>query len=87
MDQLVKKLVLLFIGLVASVLTFAQTDSSKVAMNELVASEREFPMADTLRANGMIYVVVGVLVIVLIGLFAYLISVDKKVSKLEKNRD
>lgn len=41
-------------------------------------------MADTLRSNGKIYVVVAVLVILFIGLFAFLISIDRKVSKLEK---
>ena len=42
-------------------------------------------MADGMRSNGKIYVVVGVLVIILIGLFAYLISIDRKVSRVEKS--
>jgi uncharacterized membrane protein len=41
-------------------------------------------MADMMRTNGKIYVVVAVLVTILIGLFIYLISVDRKVSRLEK---
>jgi len=41
-------------------------------------------MADQLRADGKIYVVVGVLLIVLIGIFIYLTRLDSKVSKLEK---
>jgi hypothetical protein len=42
-------------------------------------------MADGMRSNGKIYVVVGVLVIILFGLFGYLISVDKKLSRVEKS--
>jgi len=41
-------------------------------------------MADTFRAEGKIYVVVAIVLIVLIGLFVYLFSMDKRVSKLEK---
>jgi K+-transporting ATPase A subunit len=42
-------------------------------------------MADALRSSGKIYVVVTVLVIILIGLFLYLVNTDKKISRLEKN--
>ena len=41
-------------------------------------------MADTLRASGKIYVVVLVVTVILTGLILYLIRLDKKVSKLEK---
>lgn len=41
-------------------------------------------MADKMRENGMIYIVVGVLLLIIIGLLIYLIAVDRKVSKLEK---
>jgi hypothetical protein len=41
-------------------------------------------MADVMRSNGKIYVVVAVLVTILIGLFIYLISVDRKLTRLEK---
>jgi len=42
-------------------------------------------MADGMRSDGKIYVVVGVLVIILFGVFAYLMSIDRKVSRIEKN--
>ena len=42
-------------------------------------------MADALRSSGKIYVVVTVLVIILIGLFLYLVNTDKKISRMEKN--
>ncbi|MEN9885388.1 MAG: CcmD family protein, partial [Bacteroidota bacterium] len=42
------------------------------------------PMAFDMRSNGKIYVVVAVLLTIMIGLILYIISVDKKISKLEK---
>jgi hypothetical protein len=42
-------------------------------------------MADALRSSGKIYVVVTVLVIILIGLFLYLVNTDKKISRIEKD--
>jgi CcmD family protein len=48
--------------------------------------QKEKPqMADVMRSNGKIYVVVAVLMIILSGLFVYLISLDRKLSRLEKN--
>lgn len=41
-------------------------------------------MADGMRSNGKIYVVVAVVTTILVGLIAYMIRVDKKVTKLEK---
>ncbi len=41
-------------------------------------------MASVMRSNGKIYVVVAVVLTILFGLFAYLIRLDKKISKLEK---
>lgn len=45
----------------------------------------DIEMADRLKADGKIYVVVGVVLIILIGLLLYLISIDRKVAKMEKN--
>ncbi len=47
----------------------------------------EVEMADALRANGMIYVVVLVLAVVMAGFIAYLIATDRKVSRIEKELD
>ena len=41
-------------------------------------------MADALRQSGKIYVVVTAVVIIVAGLLCYLISLDRKVSKLER---
>lgn len=50
----------------------------------LSASAQEAEMADTMRANGKIYVVVAIVLVILLGLISYLISIDRKVSNLEK---
>ncbi|MBS1947549.1 MAG: CcmD family protein [Bacteroidetes bacterium] len=42
-------------------------------------------MAGVMRSNGKIYVVVAVLVIILLGLLFYLVRLDRKISKMEKN--
>jgi CcmD family protein len=41
-------------------------------------------MADEMRSNGKIYVVVAVLVTIFIGIILYLIRLDRKLTKLEK---
>lgn len=41
-------------------------------------------MADGMRSNGKIYVVVAVCLIILIGLFLYVMNIDRKLRKLEK---
>jgi len=41
-------------------------------------------MASVMRSNGKIYVVVAVVLTILFGLIAYLIRLDRKISKLEK---
>jgi ABC-type sulfate transport system permease component len=41
-------------------------------------------MADALRQSGKIYVVVTVVTVVLAGLLAFLISLDRKVGRLER---
>lgn len=41
-------------------------------------------MADKMREEGKIYVLVGIIGIVFAGIVVYLISIERKVSKLEK---
>ena len=47
-------------------------------------AQQDVPMADSLRSEGKIYVVVIMILIVLTGLIIYLFLMDKKVKKLEK---
>lgn len=44
----------------------------------------DIEMADQFRADGKIYVVIAVVSVVLIGLFAYLFRLERKVTELEK---
>ena len=64
--------VLLFFCWALAVPVMAQNDTTKVAM------------ADGLRANGKIYVVVMVLVTILAGLLFYVVRLDRKIGKMEK---
>ncbi len=49
-----------------------------------LAQKNDIEMADTMRSNGKIYVVVAVCLTILIGLFVYMVSVDRRLRKLEK---
>ncbi|MDZ7933657.1 MAG: CcmD family protein [Emticicia sp.] len=48
-------------------------------------AQEEVQMADQIRADGKIWVVVGVIAIVFVGIIAYLILLDRKISKIEKS--
>ena len=43
-------------------------------------------MADALRSSGKIYVVVAVIAVIFLGIATYLIYMDKRISKLEKEQ-
>ena len=51
---------------------------------KLFAQNNDVEMADILRSDGKIYVVVACIVIILVGLLAYLFSIDKRLKKIEK---
>jgi len=51
---------------------------------QLFAQSNDVEMADALRSNGKIYVVVICIVIILVGLLIYLFSLDKRLKKIEK---
>ena len=48
------------------------------------AQDAQPEMADAMRANGKIYVVVLVLATIFAGIILYLVRLDRKISKLEK---
>ncbi|MGN6644885.1 MAG: CcmD family protein [Cytophaga sp.] len=54
------------------------------SISALAQQSNEPEMADKFRADGKIYVVVTVVAIILVGLLVYMISLDKKIGKLEK---
>ncbi|MBN8676230.1 MAG: CcmD family protein [Chitinophagales bacterium] len=68
--SILKKITLLLTILLLSVASFAQ--------------DKPVEMADQMRSNGRIYVVVAVMLTILIGLVLYVVRLDRKISKLEK---
>jgi hypothetical protein len=58
-----------------------------LAIFSLAADAQAKPeMADVMRSNGKIYIVVAVCLTILIGLFLYVVSIDRKISRIEKER-
>ena len=56
-----------------------------VLLSGLVRAQEAAPeMADRLREDGKIWVVVAVLATIFAGILAYLIRLDRKVARLEK---
>ncbi len=68
--KLMKKIIVLLVLVLNATWLFAQQPPAE--------------MADTMRSNGRIYVVVAVMLTILIGLVLYMVRLDKKISKLEK---
>ena len=54
--------------------------------NTILFAQDKPDMADAMRSNGKIYVVVAVCLTIMIGLFIYVFIVDRKVSRLEKGK-
>ena len=50
----------------------------------LFAQDNGIEMADAMRSNGKIYIVVVCIVIILVGLLAYLFKIDSRLKMLEK---
>ncbi len=51
------------------------------------AQAQDIEMADGLRSEGKIYVVVAILVVIVLGLIGYLVIIDRKTSRLERKLD
>ena len=66
---------LTLVGICNPVLLFAQPANTASDFNS------------TMNSNGKIYVVVAVLTVILIGIFIYLIGIDRKVRRLEEKSE
>ena len=76
-DDGMKKLKYFLLALIvcgSNLFAVAQTDPANVQM------------ADTMRSNGKIYVVIAVILTILAGLVLYIVRLDKKISRLEKEK-
>lgn len=71
-NKFLQKITAVLLMLLLSVSSFAQANNVE--------------MADTMRSNGKIYVVVTVCVTILLGLFLYVFLIDRKISKIEKEQ-
>ncbi len=69
--RIFQKLILLLAMMATSTFIFAQ--------------DKDAQMADTMRSNGRIYVVVAVVLTILIGLLLYIVRLDKKITNLERS--
>ena len=52
----------------------------------IALSAQGVSMADTMRSEGKINVVIAVMLTILLGIVLYLIRLESKISKLEKNK-
>ena len=71
MTKFISRLLLVVAALLVTVVSQAQDNNGST---------------DVMRSNGKIYVVVAVCLTILPGLFLYVFSIDRKISKLEKEK-
>ena len=55
-----------------------------LAFMPILSMAQEVDMADTMRSNGKIFVVVGVIAIIFVGLLVYMVMLDRRLTKMEK---
>lgn len=76
-----KKYLIIFL-LFLSLSVFAQDGAYSITDEDYGNTSVE--MADGMRSNGKIYVVVAVVMTVFTGLIFYTITIDRRISKMEK---
>ena len=76
-----KKYLIIFL-LFLSLSAFAQDGAYSITPEDYDNTSIE--MADSMRANGKIYVVVAVVMTVFTGLIVYTILIDRKISRIER---
>ena len=72
--QKIKTIFSVFMMLLISIFIQAQDRTTKTGFGE------------TMRSNGRIYVVIAVILTILIGLILYLVRLDRKIRKFEKEQ-
>ncbi|KEO73255.1 CcmD family protein [Anditalea andensis] len=73
---------LLILFLMVSLKVAAQ---EKVEITESDYQNTSVEMADVMRSDGKIYVVVGIIAIIMAGIILYVINTERKIAKLEEN--
>ncbi|HNP17424.1 MAG TPA: CcmD family protein [Fulvivirga sp.] len=74
---------LIFIIFLSLSLNVNAQDKKEIKQSDYTNSSVE--MADGLRQEGKIYVLTGIILVILAGMITYLVTIDRKVSTLEKN--
>ena len=69
---MIRKFSTLIVLLLTNIISLAQDTAEAV------------DMADTMRSNGKIYVVLAVILTIFLGIVIYLVRLDKKMTRLEK---
>jgi CcmD family protein len=72
---------ILIVFLMLSLQGFAQ---EKIEITASDYQNTRIEMADVMRSEGKIYVLVGIIVIIFSGIMVYLVNTERKVKKLEK---
>ena len=70
---MLNRCLVLLVSLFFNVLGFAQNPES-------------VEMADAMRGSGKIYVVIAVIVVIFVGLLAYLLYLERRVQRLENDK-
>jgi uncharacterized membrane protein len=53
---------------------------------QIILIVQQVNMADTMRSEGKIYVVVIIFLLILLALFYYMFRIEKKIDKIEQNK-
>ncbi len=77
---MIKRMIFSITLLFWSLIAFAQ---DKIEIDEGDYANEQVEMADAFRADGKIYVVVAVVLVILLGLLFYVYLVDRKVTRIE----
>jgi uncharacterized membrane protein len=80
----------MFIALVSIAIPMAYAGQDTINISETTTApttttDNKVEMADGMRADGKIWVVVSILTFIVIGMLIYLALLDRKVSKWEQN--
>ncbi len=75
------------LAIVLTITSFLAHAQEKIEITSDDYANNQIEMADAFRADGKIYVVIAVILILLVGFFIYLILIDRKVTRLENQLD
>lgn len=72
---------------IAMLMSIALNAQDKIKIDDSDYNNNDVAMADAMRSDGKIYVVVGVVLVIFAVLIFYLIRLERKANKLEQQLD